>query len=77
MTRKLVAQQGGLRHRKDGVPRKLVAQQGGLGAGKMACLGNLWLSKVGTGKMVCLGNLWPAGWSRQRKDGVPRKLVAQ
>ena len=34
------------RHRKDGVPRKLVAQQGGLGTGKMACLANLWLSKV-------------------------------
>ena len=46
-----------VRHRKDGVPSQLVAQQGGLGTGKMACLGNLWLSK----------------WSRHRKDGVARK----
>ena len=36
----------------------------------MVCLGNLW--------MVCLGNLWLSKrWSRHRKDGVPRKLVAQ
>ena len=28
------------------MPRKLVPQQGGLGTGKMARLGNLWLSKV-------------------------------
>ncbi len=30
--------------------------------------------------MVCQGILWPSGparWSRHRKDGVPRKLVAQ
>ena len=42
------------------MPRKLVAQQGGLGTGKMACSGNLWLSKVvqAQGKMVCLGHFW-------------------
>ena len=36
------------------MPRKLVAQQGGLGAGKIVCLGNLWLQQggLGTGKMV-------------------------
>ena len=28
--------------------------------------------------MVCLKNLWVSNWcSRHRKDGVPRKLVAQ
>ena len=43
------------------MPRKLVAQQGGLG----------------TGEMVRLGTCGSARWSRHRKDGVPRKLVAQ
>ena len=38
-----------------------MAQQGGLG----------------TGKMVCLGNCGSVRWSRHRKDGVPKKLVAQ
>ena len=47
------------------MPSKLVAQQGGLGTGEMVCLGNLWL------------NSGSARWSRHRKDGVPRKLVAQ
>ena len=26
---------------------------------------------------LCLGNLWLSKGSRHRKDGVPRKLVAQ
>ena len=31
---------------------------------------------VGTGKMVCLA-CGSVRWSRHRKDGAPRKLVAQ
>ena len=31
---------------------------------------------LGTGKMVFLGNLWLRR-SRHRRDGAPRKLVAQ
>ena len=38
----------------------------------MVCLGNLWLSKVVQAKEI-----WCGGESRRRKDGVPRKLVAQ
>ena len=34
------------------------------------------VAQQGTGKMVCLGNLW-LRLSRHRRDGVPRKLVAQ
>ena len=38
------------------------------------------MAQQGTGKMACLGNLWLSGsarWSRHRKDGVPKNLVAQ
>ena len=45
-----------------------MAQQDGLGTRKMVCLGNL----------ARLGNLLLSiRWSRHRKDGVPKKLVAQ
>ena len=61
------------------MPRKLVAQQGGLGTGKMVCLGNLRLSKVvwAQEKWCAQETCGSAGRSRHRKDGAPRKLVAQ
>ena len=38
--------------------RNFVAQYGGLGTGMIACLRNLWPSKIlqAQGKMVCLRN---------------------
>ena len=44
--------------------RNFVAQYGRLGTGKMARLRNF-------------ARLSPVGWSRHRKDGVPKKLCVQ